>query len=300
MIPEPALVTGRTGSGTRWRSTARIVLAALAGLPVAVSTYLYLAQERILFPRQPMQPAMLEWANNRFGTDEVTIPAADGTHLRGWLLPAAKEGPAPLLIYFGGNAEEVSGQIFDRNRFPEWSLLLVNYRGYGLSEGEPSQKALLDDAETLYDWAIKRPEIDKRKIVAWGRSLGTGVAVHLAAQRPLAGVLLISPYDSITAVATEHYPYAPVSWLLRHPFDSLSLAASIHTPMLALAVAGDEVVPVEHSERLVAAWGGPKALVVFQHGRHNDMEEDGNDYWERISAFLERIAQPQTASGEGI
>jgi uncharacterized protein len=278
------------------RSLGRIGVATLVAIPLLLYPYLYLAQERMLFLRPPMDPQRLNWARAQFGPAEVSIPAADGTPLHGWLVAAADPGPAPLLIYFGGNAEEVSGLLAERPRLPGWAMLLVNYRGYGLSAGTPSQEKLFGDALNLYDWALRRPEVDPTRIVAWGRSLGTGVAVHLAAERPLAGVLLISPYDSMTAVAQGHYPYVPVSWLLRHPFDSQARAGAIEAPLLALAARADEVVPVARTQALVEAWGGPKQLVVFRNGDHNDLEA-GNDYWGRIHAFLATIAPPPTPPG---
>lgn len=279
------------------RSLARITLATLLGIPLLLYPYLYFAQERLLFLRQPLEPAMRSWARAHFGEAEVVIPAADGVRLHGWLAPADRPGPAPLLIYFGGNAEEVTGQLFQRPRFADWAMLLVNYRGYGQSEGEPSQPALFQDALGLYDWAIRRPEVDPDRVVAWGRSLGTGVAVYLAAERPLAGVLLISPYDSMSAVAARHYPYAPVGWLLRHPFDSLARAGAIQAPLLAIAAAEDGVIPVAHSRRLVEAWGGLKQLVVFDNGDHNNLPAANKDYWSKIAAFLDPIANPQAPTG---
>ncbi|MDP1900370.1 MAG: hypothetical protein Q8K96_07940 [Rubrivivax sp.] len=272
----------------------RIAAMVALGLCVVVYPTLYLLQDRLLFLRAPMDPRTLEWARTRWPDAEVRIPVADGIALHGWFLPAAATsgGPAsprsPLLIYFGGNAEEVTALLSAREQLPGWGLLLVNYRGYGLSGGKPSQAALLGDAVALYDWAHQRPEVDARRIVAWGRSLGAGVAVHLAAQRPVAGVVLLSPYDSLAAVAQGHYPWVPVRWLFRHPFDAVSLAPAITAPLLALAMAGDRIMPVGHSRRLVQAWGGPHQLVVFDDGDHNNLPEPA--YWTAMGDFLRPLA----------
>lgn len=269
----------------------RIVALVGLGLLLVVYPLLYLMQDRMLFLRAGLDPRTLDWARSRWPGAEVRIPVAEGVALHGWFVPAAAT-PAtprsPLLIYFGGNAEEVTALLATRDRLPGWGLLLVNYRGYGASGGTPSQAALLGDALALYDWARARPEVDTSRIVAWGRSLGAGVAVHLAAQRPLAGVVLLSPYDSMAAVAQGHYPWVPVRWLFRHPFDAVSLAPTIQAPLLALAMAGDDIMPVEHSRRLVAAWGGPHELVVFDNGDHNRVPEAA--YWDAIDAFLRRLA----------
>ena len=141
-------------------------------------------------------------------------------HLRGWLLRAAGREPAPLLIYFGGNAEEASWVLSELAHIPGWSALVVNYRGYGQSEGAPSERALFADALALYDQAIKRLDIEPHRVVAMGRSLGTGVATYLASQRPIAAVILVSPYDSLVSIAQRAYPFLPVRLLLKHRFDS--------------------------------------------------------------------------------
>ncbi len=282
---EPSLAGGML------RSLLRLVAMIGLGLLLVVYPYLYLMQDRLLFLGAALDPRTLDWARTRWPGAEVRIPVGDGVTLHGWFVPAAAtpgSPRSPLLIYFGGNAEEVTALLSARDRLPGWGLLLVNYRGYGLSGGKPSQAALLGDALALYDWARQRAEVDGGRIVAWGRSLGAGVAVHLAAQRALAGVVLLSPYDSLAAVAQDHYPYVPVRWLLRHPFDALSLAPAITAPLLAFAMADDHIMPVEHSRRLVQAWGGPHELVVFDEGDHNRVPE--TPYWDAIGAFLRHLA----------
>ncbi len=121
------------------------------------------------------------------------------------------------MIYFGGNGEEVSWLVPEFSRVPDWAALLVNYRGYGLSEGQPSETKLYRDALALYDRATRRPDIDSGRVIVMGRSLGTGVATYLASQRPVAGVVLISPYDSLVQVAREAYPFLPVNLLAPTP-----------------------------------------------------------------------------------
>jgi len=112
------------------------------------------------------------------------------------------------------------------------------------------------------------------------------VAVRLAARRPLAGVILVTPFDSLTAVAQRYYPYLPVKWLLRHRFDSLSLAPGIDVPMLCLIAGRDEVVPPVHAERLYQAWGGPKREVILAGAQHNDADA-APEFWPSIRRFLD-------------
>lgn len=299
----------------------RVAMLGAFGLGLVVYPYLYLMQERLLFIGAPSDARTLAWARANWPQAERWIAVAEGVTLHGWFRPAppaAGGAPAPLLIYFGGNAEEVTGLLTacgpgpaarrgelppggtgrpaDRyaiDHLPGWGLLLVNYRGYGLSGGQPSEAALRADALVLYDWARRQPGVDGTRIVAWGRSLGAGMAVHLAAQRPVAGVVLVSPYDSMAAVAQGHYPLVPVRWLLRHPFEVMAQAAAARAPLLALAMAQDRVIPVAHSRRLVQGWGGPRRLIELVDGDHNRPPQPA--YGEAIAEFLStRVRGPST------
>ena len=214
----------------------------------------------------------------------VSLAAADGTRVHAWY---RKAGPT-LVLYFGGNAEEVSWMLdVVRVEAPEVSWMLADYRGYGQSAGSPSEKALVADAWMLYDHAVRLPGIDQKRVYAFGRSLGSGVAVALAAERPLAGVLLVTPFDSLAAVAKRYYWYLPVDWMLKHRFDSIALAPRLQTPLLALIAERDEVIPPVHAERLVEAWGGRKRKVVLDGASHN--ATDGHPrFWPAIREFLEK------------
>ena len=257
----------------------------VVGVAIGLWALLYFVQDQLIFLRQP--PPGAPPHSEELAISEVKIANPDGLSLRGWLArPAAASGERlPLAIYFGGNAEEVSYMATLAGRFPGWSLLAVNYRGYGGNAGRPSERALFADALVLYDWAASRPDTDPTRVAAIGRSLGSGVAVYLAAERPLARLVLVTPYDSLRAVAQRHYPYLPVSFLLKHPFDSIERAPRISTPMLVLAAQRDSIVPPEHARALFAQWRGPKAWREFAGAGHNDLDADF-EYWKAIAAFL--------------
>jgi len=196
--------------------------------------------------------------------------------------------PAPLVIYFGGNAEEVSWLLDFAGRFAGWSLLLVNYRGYGESEGKPGERELFSDALALYDYAKQRGDIVPERIVAMGRSLGSGVAVHLAAHRLVRGVVLVSPYDSLVEVGRRHYPFLPVSLLLRHRFDSLAKVPQIETPLLCLVATEDRLIPAAHSRALFDAWRGAKTWQEIPLADHDSISGEP-EYWRSISGFLNSL-----------
>jgi pimeloyl-ACP methyl ester carboxylesterase len=253
-----------------------------AVLVVGVPGALYLAQDSMLFLPQPGHATLSQGRVGR-AVEDIALAVDDAVVVRGWLIRSART-PAPLIVYFGGNAEEVSWQAGEP--WPaDWSLALVNYRGYGRSEGKPSEHALFADAEIVFDALAARADVDRARIVLVGRSLGSGVAVYLASRREVAGVVLISPYDSITALAQRHYPFLPVRLLLKHPFDSLSRAPAIKVPLQVIVAERDGIIPPEHSQRLHDAWGGPKRWSSVPRAGHNDLGPQ-REFWGPIGEFL--------------
>jgi pimeloyl-ACP methyl ester carboxylesterase len=257
----------------------KIVLAVAIGVPL----FAWLFQERMIFFPRPVDSR----PTPRPDIEDVTLAAASGVKLRGWLVRGAGT-PAPLVIYFGGNAEEISWLTEVAEQFSGWSLLLVNFRGYGESEGKPGETELFEDALVIHDYAKQRPDVDPRGIVAMGRSLGSGVAVHLAAHRPLRGVILVSPYDSIVEVAKRHYPFLPVSLMLRHRFDSLALAPRIEAPLLCLVATEDRVIPPAHSRALFEAWRGAKIWREVPRADHDSISGEP-EYSRSIAEFLKAL-----------
>jgi pimeloyl-ACP methyl ester carboxylesterase len=254
-----------------------------AAIVLGVPACAFLAQERMLFlPHLAARPGSTRPPRP---VEEVELATPEGPRLRGWFAPARGGGRAPLIVYYGGNAEDATGQAFEP--WPgDWALALINYRGYGGSEGRPSEQALCADAEVVLDALGRRPDVDAARIVLAGRSLGTGVATYVAARRPVRAVVLVSPYDSMVALARHHYPFLPVRWLLRHRFESIARAPGIRVPLLAIAGEDDEIIPSESSRRLYDAWGGPKRWVVIPESNHNDLGRQ-RSFWEPILAFLD-------------
>ena len=219
---------------------------------------IYLIQESLIFFPVSIDRQALQAIKKRFPqAEELNITAADKKKLHGWLVKPEEAGKAPLIIYFGGNAEEVSWLIAEVPRLKGWAVGLVNYRGYGLSEGRPGEQALYGDALAVYDSLARRADIDAERIVVMGRSIGTGVATYLAQHRPIKGAILICPFDSLVSIGKKHYPFLPVALLFKHSFDSLSRAAAIKIPLLALIAKDDEIVPRESALRLIEQLGRP-------------------------------------------
>ena len=150
--------------------------------------------------------------------------------------------------------------------------LLFDYRGYGGNPGTPSEKGLASDARAALRYVASRRDVDGDRIVYFGESLGSGVAVGLALEQPPFALILRSPFTSLVDVGRVHYPFLPVALVLRDRFPSLARIASLQRPLLVIATDRDEVVPIAQSERLYNAATSPKRLVIIEGAGHNDEE----------------------------
>lgn len=222
------------------------------GLTAAIAA----SQRRLVF-----NPAIKrEVANPRSSghrTRPIVLRSNDGTRLAGWLMTPAVVGPHPGVVYFGGRSEEVSWVARDAGRlFPGMAVLAVNYRGYGDSQGDPGEQHMVDDGRMLYDWLAERAHVDPKRVAVVGRSLGSGVAVQVASERAAHSVVLITPYDSILAIAKRRFRNTvPIEYVLRHRFESVKYAAALTAPTYVLRAASDDVVPHSHTDLLVAKLG---------------------------------------------
>ncbi len=271
-----------------------LLCAALLGL-AGCSLITEPLEERYLFRSRPVGPERFtNIVQSQEGVEEVRIATPDGAMLHGLLkrAPAAKPGERyPLVIVFGGAFRETSWMVGWGEKPPQWGWLLVNYRGYGLSQGKPSEQALRDDARSIYDWAAARPDIDASNIVALGRSLGSYVAVSLAGTRALRGVILATPFDSIAAIGEKRYPYLPLQLLVGDRYNSIDAAPAIDKPALFLLAEKDDVTPLENGEALARAWGGPKEVHVLPDTGHRSIEYR-DEYWRQIGRFLGAMLPP--------
>jgi dipeptidyl aminopeptidase/acylaminoacyl peptidase len=213
------------------------------------------SQRRLVFnPTVKREVASPRSSGHR--TRPIVLRTSDGTKLAGWLMTPAVVGPHPGVVYFGGRSEEVSWVARDAGQlFPGMAVLAVNYRGYGESQGDPAEQHMVDDGRMLFDWLAERGHVDPRRVAVVGRSLGSGVAVQVAMERAAHSVVLITPYDSILAIAKRRFRAVPVEYVLRHRFESIKYAPSLKAPTYVLRAASDDVVPHSHTDLLVAKLG---------------------------------------------
>jgi pimeloyl-ACP methyl ester carboxylesterase len=194
------------------------------------------------------------------------------------------DGPRAIL-YFGGNAEDVSWTLPElAASFPDRAIYAPHYRGYGGSSGGPSEQALQADAAAVFDHVARTHS----RIDVVGRSLGSAMAVRLAATRPVGRLVLVTPFDSILDMARRLFPILPVRLLLADRFESVKDAPRVTAPTLVVAAGADEVVPASHTRRLLAAFReGVAEEVWFPAAGHNDLSLD-RAYLDTIRRFLDR------------
>jgi alpha-beta hydrolase superfamily lysophospholipase len=222
-----------------------VILAAAYG---SIVIFLYFAQASLLFPGMRLPNARLDQPRT---PERLELSTGDGNVLRGMLFPATAAG-TDLVIGFGGNAQnaEMLGQDL-ATRLPDAHVVVFHYRGYGPSTGQPGEAALLADALRIHDALVER--LRPARTFAVGISLGSAMAAWLSKQRALAGVLLVTPFDSIEAVAKESYFWIPVGLLLRHRFPSVEYMRGNATPTAVIAAENDHVVPPRRTAALAAA-----------------------------------------------
>ena len=233
---------------------------------------LFFAQRSFLFPIPTAERTTPQAAGFPEAQEHV-LTTADGEKVIVWHVPA-RPG-SPVVLYFHGNGDFLAG-FFGRFRdiiADGTGIVALSYRGYAGSSGQPSERGLLQDAAAAYAFAVARYRADN--IVVWGFSLGSGIAVALAADQPVGKLILEAPYTSIADVAASAFWYAPVRLLMRDQFRSDERIARVSAPLLVMHGALDPTIPVAFGERLFALANEPKRLVRLARGGHNDLDDFG-------------------------
>jgi fermentation-respiration switch protein FrsA (DUF1100 family) len=204
--------------------------------------------------------------------ERVVLATRDGLQLQAWFVPPSAPGNGAAVIVFNGNAGNRALRADLAQGFGARGLatLLLDYRGYGGNPGAPTEEGLALDAIAAREHLDGRRDVDKGRIVYFGESLGSGVAVRLALTHPPAALALRSPFTSLVDTARHHFPYLPVGLLLRDRFASSDAIARIRCPVVVITAAHDSIVPADQSRRLFEAANEPKRLVVIENADHND------------------------------
>jgi len=242
-------------------------------LYLVVTLLLYVGQQQMLyFPTE----------KSAIAADKQIMLDVNGQQLQAWRV---NPGKPQLMLYFGGNAEAVEENISEFSQiFPSYTLYLIAYRGYGASTGSPSETALNQDALAIYDKLV----IDYKKISVMGRSLGSGVAVHLSANRKIDKTILVTPFDSILNVAKDTYWMFPLSILLTDKFESWRKVQYIDNQSLLLIAEQDEVIPARYGKNLARFFSSDNVEVAIIKGAGHNTIGEFQTYKQTLIQFAQK------------
>jgi pimeloyl-ACP methyl ester carboxylesterase len=247
------------------------LIAVLVILYASACLYFYFNQRKMIY----------------YPTPEVSVPGVAHitldtgvVRIKVWTLNTGRQ---KALIYFGGNAENVAYNMDDfRVMFPDYTVYLVNYRGYGGSSGSPSEAGFYSDALLAYDYFSKRHST----VSVMGRSVGSAVATYLASQRKVERLLLVTPFDSAVNIGKRLYPYLPIGLIMQERLDSAGRAARITAPTLIVTAADDEIIPKGSTRNLEAAFTGGNAVTVPLSGVGHNSVQQHPEYKRTVAAFM--------------
>jgi len=227
-----------------------------------VLSYIYLTQDEKIFNKNAIELLPTFKVANM---EHISLHVGDNAILDG-VYKHSKKQNAPLLIYFGGNADDATRILLHVEGLVDFDIVSFNYRGYLKSTGKPSEKYLFSDALSIYDKYSK-----DRKTIIIGRSLGTGVATYLASKREIKGLVLITPYNSIASIAQRKYPIFPINLLLRHKFNSVKYMLHVKAPVSIIEVDNDQVIPHYHLLKLKKVIPNLSLHVILKDTTHADV-----------------------------
>ena len=261
-----------------------IFVVAIVGY-AALIALMYVAQRTLMYvpDSQRTLPADAKFPE----AEEIVLNTSDGQRVFAWHV--RPRGNKPVVLYFQGNGGALQHRVprFRPLVADGTGLLALSYRGYGGSSGSPSEAGFIADANAAYDFAARL--YPASRLVLWGESIGSGVAVALAAERKVGGVILEAPFTSAVDIGAATYPFAPVRLLMKDQFRSDLRIGKIDAPLLIMHGAADRTVPIAFGERLFSLAHEPKQFVRFARGGHNDLDDYGA--LDTARTFLDRIAK---------
>lgn len=228
----------------------------------------FLSQEKLIFhPEQLSKDFRFDLSE---GAEEAFLNTVDGEKINALFFPGSKN---EVILYFHGNAGSLAGwqQVSDDFTDKGYSLLIIDYRGYGKSSGEITEKGLYLDAEAAYQFLTETKEFLPDDIIIYGRSIGSGIATELARRYQTKGLVLESPFSSLKKLANQKMPFLFPSLFLQFHFDNINKLDSISCPVLLIHGEQDTLIPVSHARNLYQAYSGKKKLVIIPQGTHNDL-----------------------------
>lgn len=255
---------------SRQRMLTVLFSAALCYLGIATAIYLIQRQLQYYPDRQLLRPA----SYNLGSMSEHMLKSSDGTHVVIWERASAPS--MPTIVYFHGNGGHLGYRqhIFSEILRQGYGLIALEYRGYGTSEGMPSEEGFYADGRAAIQYALNEQHIPNAKLILYGESIGSGVAVQMATETEIGALVLQSPFTSATDIAAATYPWLPVRLLMKDRFESLSKIGKVNAPLLVLHGEADSIVPAAQGKALLEAANGAKHGVFFPGRNHNDLDPE--------------------------
>jgi fermentation-respiration switch protein FrsA (DUF1100 family) len=272
--------------GTMFSLIGTILLLA-GGLYIALCLYLFLAQENLVFfPNIPSRELTASPADIGLEYEPVSIETDDQVSLHGWFVPASEE--KGTLLFFHGNAGNISHRLDSLRIFHDLglSVLIIDYRGYGQSQGTISEKGTYLDAEAAWNYLVETRKISSKKIIVFGRSLGAAIAAYSAERHTPGALILESAFTSVPDMAARLYPIFPVRLLSRFQYNTKKLLQSVNCPVLIIHSPNDEIIPFENGVQLYQKAREPRTMLELQGGHNEGFLVSGKTYIEGINKFL--------------
>lgn len=265
------------------------ILVIVAGGYFLLVVFVYLTQAGMIYlPDLPGRQLEATPAAIGMAYEDVTLRTSDGVLIHGWFVQGASH---QVVLFFHGNAGNISHRLHTLQQFSslDVSVFIVDYRGYGQSDGKPTEKGLYRDAEAAWDFLTRDRGIDAGNIVIYGRSLGGSVASWLAAKNSPAGLIIDSSFTSAPDIGQELYPWLPVRWLSRFDHATRQYAADANSPVLVVHSRDDEIIPFHHGERIFEASPEPKSLLELRGGHNDTHVTSSATYVAGMRQFLGRL-----------
>jgi fermentation-respiration switch protein FrsA (DUF1100 family) len=258
----------------------RVALVAYVGFVIL----LMLFENRLIFHAVPYPVG--DWQPSGLKFEDAEFTAQDGTALHGWYIPHSQSRAVVLFLH--GNAGNIAGRAEFLRRLHNLrvSVLALDYRGYGRSEGSPTESGVIADGHAARAWLAAKTGTPEKELVLWGESLGSGVAIELAVEGAR-GLILENAFTSLPDVAAHHYSWVPVRLVMRNRLRSIDKIAQFKGPLLQAHGESDSVIPYELGRRLFGAANEPKQFITIPNGDHNDPRS--TSFWEAADRFLERL-----------
>ncbi len=274
-------------------------LGAVAGVYVLICAVMWLAQPYLLY--QPDFASDLDHSPDDIGLayDDVTVETTDGLRLAGWYVHGP-EDVSPVVLFFHGNAGHIAHrlQTLEMLHAAGAATLIVDYRGYGDSDGTPSEQGTYTDARAAWRWLTRERGIAPERIVVFGRSLGAAIAAKLASEVGPAGLALESAFTSAPDMAAELYPWLPARWLIRYRYATIDYLDAVRCPIFIAHAPGDEIVPFAHGQRLSRRHPDRTTFHTLEGGHNTAFIESQPAYRRALAAFFERTAASTDARSE--